>query len=72
MFGFWARVAGLNRGKAALEFEGSEMAEKAVKCMDGGQLDGSFLTVQVGTTFHSISLTVFVLISTYQYLHHDP
>jgi len=44
-------VAGLNRGKAALEFERSDLAEKAVKCMDGGQLDGSFLTVQVGVSF---------------------
>ena len=40
-------VAGLNRGKAALEFETPSQAEKAVKHMDGGQLDGSFLSVQV-------------------------
>ena len=40
-------VAGLNRGKAAIEFEYTQDAEKAIKHMDGGQLDGSFLTVQV-------------------------
>ncbi|GFZ43354.1 hypothetical protein JCM24511_01074 [Saitozyma sp. JCM 24511] len=40
------KVSGLNRGKAALEYEEPEDAQKAVKHMDGGQLDGSFLTVQ--------------------------
>jgi RNA recognition motif-containing protein len=40
-------LAGLNRGKAALEFEHPDEAEKAIKHMDGGQLDGSFVTVQV-------------------------
>jgi len=40
-------LAGLNRGKAAVEFEHPDEAEKAVKHMDGGQLDGSFLAVQV-------------------------
>lgn len=40
-------AAGLNRGKAALEFEKPSQAEKAIKHMDGGQLDGAFLTVQV-------------------------
>jgi RNA-binding protein with serine-rich domain 1 len=40
-------IAGLNRGKAAIEFSNAEEAEKAVKHMNGGQLDGSFLTIQV-------------------------
>ena len=40
-------AAGLNRGKAALEYEGPAEAETAIKHMNGGQLDGSFLTVQV-------------------------
>jgi RNA-binding protein with serine-rich domain 1 len=40
-------VAGLNRGKAAVEFSEASEAEKAVKHMNGGQLDGSFLTIQV-------------------------
>lgn len=40
-------VAGLNKGKAAIEFDTPAAASKAVKCMDGGQLDGSFLNVQV-------------------------
>jgi RNA recognition motif-containing protein len=40
-------VAGLNRGKAAVEFSNAEEAKKAVKHMDGGQLDGSLLSVQV-------------------------
>lgn len=40
-------LAGLNRGKAALEFEKPEEATAAVKHMDGGQLDGSILSVLV-------------------------
>jgi RNA-binding protein with serine-rich domain 1 len=40
-------IAGLNRGKAAVEFSEASEAEKAVKHMNGGQLDGSFLTIQV-------------------------
>lgn len=40
-------AAGLNRGKAAIEFEKSADAEMAVKHMEGGQLDGAALTVQV-------------------------
>jgi RNA recognition motif-containing protein len=40
-------IAGLNRGKAAIEFSNAEEADKAVKHMNGGQLDGSFLTIQV-------------------------
>ncbi|ODN84034.1 hypothetical protein L202_00063 [Cryptococcus amylolentus CBS 6039] len=40
-------VSGLNRGKAALEFENSSAAEKAKKHMDGGQLDGSVLKVDI-------------------------
>lgn len=43
----WDSVAGLNRGKAAIEFAAPDLASKAVKHMDGGQLDGAFLTVQV-------------------------
>lgn len=39
--------AGLNRGKAALEFDRPNQAEEAVRCMDGGILDGSVLKVQV-------------------------
>ncbi|OCF43208.1 hypothetical protein I317_02915 [Kwoniella heveanensis CBS 569] len=41
------KVSGLNRGKAAIEFERPLDAQKAVKHMDGGQLDGSFLSVQL-------------------------
>ncbi|WWD18181.1 hypothetical protein CI109_102630 [Kwoniella shandongensis] len=41
------KVSGLNRGKAAIEFDRASEAEKAVKHMDGGQLDGSFLSVQI-------------------------
>ena len=40
-------IAGLNRGKAAVEFSEASEAEKAVKHMNGGQLDGLFLTIQV-------------------------
>lgn len=40
-------VAGLNRGKAAIEFAKSAQAEMAIKHMDGGQLDGAFVAVQV-------------------------
>ncbi|WVQ71294.1 hypothetical protein IAR50_000821 [Cryptococcus sp. DSM 104548] len=40
-------VSGLNRGKAALEFENSKAAEQAKKHMDGGQLDGSVLKVDI-------------------------
>jgi RNA-binding protein with serine-rich domain 1 len=41
----------LNRGKAALEFEKPSQAAKAIKHMDGGQLDGAFLTVQVSDQY---------------------
>ncbi|KAI9634457.1 uncharacterized protein MKK02DRAFT_37988 [Dioszegia hungarica] len=41
------KVSGLNRGKAAIEFEKSADAEMAVKHMEGGQLDGAALTVQI-------------------------
>lgn len=41
--------AGLNRGKAALEFDRPNQAEEAVRCMDGGILDGSVLKVQVSS-----------------------
>ncbi|KAL1405173.1 hypothetical protein Q8F55_008798 [Vanrija albida] len=41
------KVSGLNRGKAAIEFERASSAEEAVRCMDGGILDGSALKVQV-------------------------
>ncbi|EJT45492.1 RNA binding protein [Trichosporon asahii var. asahii CBS 2479] len=56
IFGFYGRVtgldlpvfkvSGLNRGKAALEFDRPNQAEEAVRCMDGGILDGSVLKVQ--------------------------
>lgn len=46
-------VAGLNRGKAAIEFSSPSEAEKATKHMDGGQLDGAYLTVQVSCKFRS-------------------
>jgi hypothetical protein len=45
-------IAGLNRGKAALEFEKASQATQAVKHMDGGQLDGSFLQVQVSDALY--------------------
>ncbi|ORY28600.1 hypothetical protein BCR39DRAFT_451859, partial [Naematelia encephala] len=41
------KVSGLNRGKAALEYEGPAQAKEAIRCMDGGVLDGSQLSVQV-------------------------
>ncbi|WRT65949.1 uncharacterized protein IL334_002900 [Kwoniella shivajii] len=41
------KVSGLNRGKAAIEFETPSDAQLAMKNMDGGQLDGSFLSVQI-------------------------
>lgn len=43
------RLAGLNRGKAALEFANPDEADKAVTHMNGGQLDGSILSVQVSS-----------------------
>src|ERR1700721_1004789 len=39
--------AGQNRGKAALEFADSPSAHKAASHMDGGQLDGSILKVEL-------------------------
>ena len=41
------RKAGQNRGKAALEFADSPSAHKAASHMDGGQLDGSILKVEL-------------------------
>ena len=40
-------TAGQNRGKAALEFLDSASARKAVSHMDGGQLDGAVLKVEL-------------------------
>jgi len=40
-------TAGLNQGKAAIEFERPQSAEEAVRCMDGGVLDGEVLKVTV-------------------------
>lgn len=40
-------AAGLNRGKAAIEFDTSLSAENAARCMDGGVLDGEVLKVTV-------------------------
>ncbi|RSH86391.1 uncharacterized protein EHS24_004641 [Apiotrichum porosum] len=56
IFGVYGRVtgldlpvfkfSGLNRGKAAIEFDAAAAADDAVRCMDGGVLDGSVLRVQ--------------------------
>ena len=40
-------AAGQNRGKAALEFEESAAAHKAASHMNGGQLDGAVLNVEL-------------------------
>lgn len=40
-------VAGLNKGKAAIQYDRPSEAEKAAKHMDGGVLDGSTVKVQV-------------------------
>ena len=41
------KIAGQNRGKAALEFADSSSAHKAASHMDGGQLDGSIVKVEL-------------------------
>ncbi|KAK1927891.1 hypothetical protein DB88DRAFT_479687 [Papiliotrema laurentii] len=38
-------VSGLNKGKAAIQYEDAAEAEKAASHMDGGQLDNAFLKV---------------------------
>jgi RNA-binding protein with serine-rich domain 1 len=40
-------AAGLNKGKAAIQYEDAAEAEKAASHMDGGQLDNAFLKVVV-------------------------
>jgi RNA recognition motif-containing protein len=40
-------AAGLNRGKAAIEFDRPQGAQDAARCMDGGVLDGEVLKVTV-------------------------
>lgn len=57
IFGFYGHItridlptfvkSGQNRGKAALEFVDSSSAHKAVSHMDGGQLDGSIVKVEL-------------------------
>ena len=60
----------MNRGKAAIEFEKPDEADKAVKHMDGGQLDGAFLNVQVSrqSPFNMLALPLLVPISTHSVL----
>lgn len=41
-------AAGLNKGKAAIEFDLPAQADKAASHMNGGQLDGQYLKVKVG------------------------
>ncbi|KAF8305450.1 hypothetical protein DL93DRAFT_2066268, partial [Clavulina sp. PMI_390] len=41
------RTTGHNRGKAALEYFDGSSAAKAAKHMDGGQLDGEILNVEL-------------------------
>lgn len=57
IFGFYGQIikidlplfakSGQNRGKAALEFEDPPAAHKAASHMDGGQLDGAVLKVEL-------------------------
>uniref|UniRef100_A0A0W0FC59 RRM domain-containing protein n=1 Tax=Moniliophthora roreri TaxID=221103 RepID=A0A0W0FC59_MONRR len=57
IFGFYGQItkidlpvfgkSGQNRGKAALEFEAPAMAHKAASHMNGGQLDGAVLKVEL-------------------------
>ncbi|PFH50536.1 hypothetical protein AMATHDRAFT_144827, partial [Amanita thiersii Skay4041] len=57
IFGFYGHIikidlplfgkSGQNRGKAALEFSDSNSAFKAASHMDGGQLDGAVLKVEL-------------------------
>ncbi|ETW83849.1 hypothetical protein HETIRDRAFT_243176, partial [Heterobasidion irregulare TC 32-1] len=57
IFGFYGKItkvdlpvygkSGQNRGKAALEFEESAAAHKAASHMNGGQLDGAVLNVEL-------------------------
>ncbi|KAI0033351.1 hypothetical protein K488DRAFT_47976, partial [Vararia minispora EC-137] len=39
--------SGQNRGKAGIEFQQPEMAQKAQSHMNGGQLDGAILKVEL-------------------------
>ncbi|KAK4686927.1 RNA-binding protein with serine-rich domain 1, partial [Tremellales sp. Uapishka_1] len=48
------KISGLNRGKAAIEFSSASEAQSAVKHMNDGQLDGSFLKVVVGQSVNRI------------------
>ncbi|KAF8204932.1 hypothetical protein BJ912DRAFT_840479, partial [Pholiota molesta] len=57
IFGFYGHItkidlpvfakSGQNRGKAALEFAEPSSAHKAASHMDGGQIDGSILKVEL-------------------------
>ncbi|KZP12102.1 hypothetical protein FIBSPDRAFT_680970, partial [Athelia psychrophila] len=60
VFGFYGEIikldlplfgkSGQNRGKAALEYADASEAQKAVSHMDGGQLDGAILKIELSDT----------------------